>query len=380
MEGLGSLFGEYEWAKYGVSKEQMVVYVCVGCAASLFIGTFLGMLSDLMGAKKVCLLFFMLHLFVSIVKRIITHPSIWFASFCMSLASSIFSFSFETWMVVELDKLGQRQDALNDMFWLMTFVEASSFIGSQFLGNWLIGSNRDKTAVSPYIAAVVLAFVSIIYVARGSKGNPQTASFNDYWTSFRTHIFSDKRVWMLSWSQACVHFSIAVFWILWAPTVVADGREVQLGLIYPCLMGARMLGSTAFPWVFNGTISLRTEECLVYAFPVMGLLLSIVAYDCHDIGVLLVLFFLFHACVGLVLPSLARLRSMYVPNELRGGMICLSQAPANMMFLLFLAQRGYYYTVANSTIIAFAALGLSSGCLYMLKRSGKQLYQNWHKL
>lgn len=49
--------------------------------------------------------------------------------------------------------------------------------------------------------------------------------------------------------------------------------------MYPCLMGAKMLGSTAFPWFFNGTISLRTEECLVYVFPVMGLLLFIVAYD-----------------------------------------------------------------------------------------------------
>ena len=105
----------------------------------------------------------------------------------------------------------------------------------------------------------------------------------------------------------------------------------------------------------------------------------------------------------------------YVPNELRGGMITLSQAPANMVFLLFLVQvgpvilffpgqilfvfilsshdwkvhfclvilqRGYYRTVANSTIIAFAAFGLFSaaGCMYMLKRPGKQLYQNWHKL
>ena len=48
MEGLWSVFGEFELAYYGVSREQMVLYLCVGSAAALFVGTFLGVLSDLM--------------------------------------------------------------------------------------------------------------------------------------------------------------------------------------------------------------------------------------------------------------------------------------------------------------------------------------------
>lgn len=140
----------------------------------------------------------------------------------------------------------------------------------------------------------------------------------------------------------------------------------------------------------------------------------------------------------------------YVPNALRGGMISLSQAPANAAILLFLVQvsvssqdyfnieniwlrnslpseidvchqwwraatvkKGhnwtgrfhheiywlnihpltflatvvlmqgkYYNNIGNSTIIAFAALGLftAAGCMHVLKRWGKQPYQNWHKL
>ena len=119
--------------------------------------------------------------------------------------------------------------------------------------------------------------------------------------------------------------------------------------------------------------------------------------DLQEIAVLVTLFCLFHACVGLILPSLAKLRTMYaklsvlshnfrrvsckfcyaffvvprfcglnptilpmkkkksyvdlffkfsavncvyryVPNELRGGMISLSLAPANAAILLFLIQ------------------------------------------
>lgn len=54
---------------------------------------------------------------------------------------------------------------------------------------------------------------------------------------------------------------------------------MNLGLIFPCLMGSRMLGSTLFPWLIGGLSSFRTEDCLVYAFIVLGLVVSIIAYD-----------------------------------------------------------------------------------------------------
>lgn len=381
MEGIWSVFGEYELAYYGVSREHMVLSLSVGYAAALFLGTFLGVLSDLIGQKKVLLIFCIMHLFVGIWKRIVSHPSLWLASICLSLTNSIFLFSFETWMVVEHDKLGQRQDTVNDIFWLMTFCESASFIGSQMLTNWLVGSNVEKHIVSPSTATVLLAIISIIFITRRWRESPQTAAFKDYRISFSAYIFGDKRIWLLAWTQACVHFSVAVFWILWAPTIVADGREVNLGLIYPSLLGARMFGSTTFPWFVTGKLFLRTEDCLLYVFIIAGFVLSIVAYDYQEIGVLVALFCLFHACIGLILPSLARLRTLYVPNELRGGMISLSLAPANAAILFFLIQGRDNRVIGNSTAIALAALGLLSSavCMHMLKRSGKQLHYNWRK-
>ncbi|KAG8642687.1 molybdate-anion transporter [Manihot esculenta] len=381
MEGLWSVFGELELANYGVNKEQMVTSLCVGYGASLLVGTFLGMISDLIGHKKACLIFCILHLFVGVWKRIMPHPSIWLASICLSLATSIFSFSFEAWVVVENEKQGHGQDTLSDTVWLMTFFESASLIGSQVLANWLLGSNPEKGIASSYSAATFMAMIGIMFVSKGWKETTKNAAIKDYRVSY-THIFNDKRMWLLGFAHACLQFSIAVFWILWAPTLVADGREVSLGLILPCLLGSRMLGSTVFPWLFTGPSSLRTEDCLVYAFIVLGFTLSIVAYDYQEIGVLVSLFCLFHAGVGLIIPSLARLRTMHVPNELRGGMISLSLAPANAAILFLLMQRGYYQKLENSTVIALAALGLfiAAGCVHLLKRWGKQPYQNWHKL
>ncbi|KAM7507169.1 hypothetical protein LguiA_017622 [Lonicera macranthoides] len=381
LEGLWSAFGEFELVYYGVSREHMVLSLSVGFAATIFLGSFLGVLSDLIGHKKLCLTFCTLHLFVGIWKRLTPHPSVWLASICLSLTNSIFLFSFETWIVVEHDKLEQRQDTLNDMFWLMTFTESVSFIGSQMIGNWVVGLDVKQHIVSPSTAAALLAMICIISITRGWRESPSTAAFKEYRASFYAYIFGDKRIWLLAWAQTCVHFSIAVFWILWAPTIVADGREVHLGLIYPSLLGARMLGSTSYPWFVSGPLSLRTEDCLVYMFAISGLVLSIVAYDYQEIGVLVALFCVFHACIGLILPSLARLRTLYVPNELRGGMISLSLAPANAAVLFFLMQGGLYRDIANSTIIAFAAIGLlsASGCMHLLKQWGKQPGHNWHK-
>uniref|UniRef100_A0A2P2JDA9 Molybdate-anion transporter isoform X2 n=1 Tax=Rhizophora mucronata TaxID=61149 RepID=A0A2P2JDA9_RHIMU len=71
-----------------------------------------------------------------------------------------------------------------------------------------------------------------------------------------------------------------------------------------------MLGSTVFPWLFSGPSSPRIEDGLAYAFITLGIVLSVAAYDYQEIGLLVSLFCLFHAGIGLIIPSLARLRTM----------------------------------------------------------------------
>ncbi|KAJ4962700.1 hypothetical protein NE237_022639 [Protea cynaroides] len=381
MEGLKSAVGEFEYASYGISREQIVSSLCIGSASSLLIGSSLGIFGDLIGQKKTCLLFCILHLFVGIWKKLTMHPGVWVPSIFLSLASSIFSFGLETWMVAEHEKLGHRQDFLCDTFWLMAFSESASHIGSQVLANWFVGHSVEKRFVFPSTAAIFLAMICLIYITREWKESPRIAAIGSYKMSFSACILGDKRIWLLAWAQACLQFSIMVFWILWAPTIVADGREVRLGMIYPCFMGARMLGSTSVPWFTSGPSPVRIEDYLLFAFIVSAFVLSIVAYDYQEIGVLVTLFCVFHACVGLILPSLARLRTIYVPNELRGGMISLSSAPANAAMVFVLIQGGYKQNLGNATIMAFAALGLvtAAGCMYSLKW-GKQPHQNWHKL
>lgn len=77
---------------------------------------------------------------------------------------------------------------MNDMFWLMTFVESSSFIGSQVVGNWLIGSHEKTSFLAPSSAVVIMAFSALAYVSRGWKEDPKSIILKDYQTKFHTYI------------------------------------------------------------------------------------------------------------------------------------------------------------------------------------------------
>ncbi|KAK4262375.1 hypothetical protein QN277_027943 [Acacia crassicarpa] len=241
------------------------------------------------------------------------------------------------------------------------------------------GYNAERNTVFPSVTNIFFSTISIAVLSRGWTEVPQKTSFKEYSVSFYACIIGDKRILLSAWAQSCLHFSVGIFWILWAPTVVADGREVHLGLIYPCLLGSRMLGSTSFPWLTSGPLLLRTEDCLVYAYIILGIVLSIVAYDYQEIRVLVTLFCIFHAGVGPISPLLARLRTMYVPNELCGGMMTLSHAPANAALLLSLVQGGIQRNVGNASLMAIGVFGLFTGCMHALKQWGKQPYQNWYE-
>lgn len=71
----------------------------------------------------------------------------------------------------------------------MVFFESGSLIGSQMLSNWLIGNNVEKNILSPSMAAVLIAIVGIIYIAKGWTEIPQTTTFNEYKMSCYAYIF-----------------------------------------------------------------------------------------------------------------------------------------------------------------------------------------------
>ncbi|XP_062192932.1 uncharacterized protein LOC133896359 [Phragmites australis] len=381
VEGIHAVFGEDEYERCGLGKEQMAARLAAAAAAAMFLGGISGIISDKIGPRRACIFYWILQLAVGAMKSFSALRCAWINNFILALVSSVFSFCFETWIVVEHEKQDQKQDLLFDTFWLMTFFESVSLVGSQGITNLLVNDN-DNGFLLPYAFAASLSIVGILYIRNASSSTQHASAIGSYQKSFFAHVIRDKRVLILVLAQASIHFAVSAFWFLWAPTIVADGRDAQLSLIYPCFLASRMLGSAGFPWFYGATSPFRNEDSLTIAYIGAGLALSIVAYDYQEIGTLVILFCIFHACVGFILPSLARLRTMYLPNELRGGMMSFSLSVANAAIFIFILQGAYHRNVANSTIMGLASSGLlgAGGCIHMLRRWRKHTRQNTRSL
>uniref|UniRef100_A0A804NNK8 Major facilitator superfamily protein n=1 Tax=Zea mays TaxID=4577 RepID=A0A804NNK8_MAIZE len=335
VEGIHSVFGEDEFVRCGLGREQTTARLASTTAAALFPGAISGVISDKIGPRRACILYWVLQLAVGVVKSFSALRCSWINNFILAFASSVFSFCFETWLVLEHEK---KQDLLFDTFWLMTFFESVSLVGSQEITNVLV-SDDDSRFLLPYAFAATLSVVGILYIRNASSTCQHASAIGSYQKSFLAHVLRDKRVLILVLAQASIHFAVSAFWFLWAPTIVADGRYAQLSVIYPCFLASRMLGSAGFPWFYGAIAPFRNEDSLTIAYVGAGLALSIVAYDYQEIAPLVIVFCIFHACVGFILPSLARLRTMYLPNELRGGMMSFSMSLANAATFVFLIQR-----------------------------------------
>ncbi|VAI76364.1 unnamed protein product [Triticum turgidum subsp. durum] len=379
-EGIQSVFGEDEFVRCGFGREQMAARLAAATAAALFLGGASGVVSDKLGPQNACIFYWMLQLAVGGLKSFSGLRCAWVNNFILALASSMFCFCFETWIVLEHEK---KQDSLFDTFWLMTFFESISLVGSQGITNLLLDDD-NKGILLPYTFAALVSIIGILYIRKApSISTAHHASvIGSYQKSFFAHVLRDKRVLILVLAQASVQFSVSAFWFLWAPTIVADGRDAPLSLIYPCFLVSRMLGSAAVPWFYGAMAPFQNEDSLTTAYIAAGLALSVVAYDYQEIGTLVILFCIFHASMGFILPLLARFRTMYLPNELRGGMMSFSLALGNAPMFIFLIQGAYHGNIANSTILGLAACGLLSagGCIHMLRRWRKHTRQNVRSL
>lgn len=382
VEGIHSVFGEDEFVRCGLGREQTTARLASTTAAALFPGAISGVISDKIGPRRACILYWVLQLAVGVVKSFSALRCSWINNFILAFASSVFSFCFETWLVLEHEKQDQKQDLLFDTFWLMTFFESVSLVGSQEITNVLV-SDDDSRFLLPYAFAATLSVVGILYIRNASSTCQHASAIGSYQKSFLAHVLRDKRVLILVLAQASIHFAVSAFWFLWAPTIVADGRYAQLSVIYPCFLASRMLGSAGFPWFYGAIAPFRNEDSLTIAYVGAGLALSIAAYDYQEIAPLVIVFCIFHACVGFILPSLARLRTMYLPNELRGGMMSFSMSLANAATFVFLIQgSAHHLRVANSTILSLASYGLlgAGGCVHMLRRWRKHTRLNARSL
>ncbi|VAI76360.1 unnamed protein product [Triticum turgidum subsp. durum] len=188
-EGIQSVFGEDEFVRCGFGREQMAARLAAATAAALFLGGASGVVSDKLGPQNACIFYWMLQLAVGGLKSFSGLRCAWVNNFILALASSMFCFCFETWIVLEHEKQGQKQDSLFDTFWLMTFFESISLVGSQGITNLLLDDD-NKGILLPYTFAALVSIIGILYIRKApSISTAHHASvIGSYQKSFFAHV------------------------------------------------------------------------------------------------------------------------------------------------------------------------------------------------
>ncbi|KAH7292802.1 hypothetical protein KP509_29G086400 [Ceratopteris richardii] len=256
---------------------------------------------------------------------------------------------------------------------MMTFGASVIAIGTGGLSNYLV-VKQSLGITAPSLAAAVVAGISAVFVLFWEENSsPSHAKLLGTCRNVLA-LCCEKKIILLGCTHACLLFASTVFWFLWTPTLVADGRGLHSGLLFPCLMASEMLGSAISAMVLYGPWTLRPEDFLRWVYACAAFSMMIPAYDYQEIGVLVSAFCIFHVCFGISWPFLARLRSIYIPNEHRAAVITMFQVPAHAAAVFILINGSINQQLENSRIFAMSIIGLLLGvyCFHLLNHSTKQ--------
>ncbi|KAJ7538832.1 hypothetical protein O6H91_11G064700 [Diphasiastrum complanatum] len=368
VEQLQLLFVEVVYVKFGAERKKLPTLLTIGFSSSFLFGTFLGLSTDFIGRKRTSIFCLLLHVLVAVFKQVKSYQMLYYATFILGPALSVLPCAFEAWMVAEHEKCGFTQDWLNDTFWVMSFGSAVVAIATGALANVLV-EIWGFGITSPALVTAVVAGLCALLMAQSWK---DTASCTQTtWiktTSLLMNSLHDKKVLLLGWIHACLDFTIWTFWILWMPTLVADGREVNGGLTFSLLMASRMLGSTLTSYCLCGPFLTRIETYLPVVLIVSSICMAIPAYDYQEVGDLVAVFCLFQICMGIALPSLAHLRNIYIQADRRAGVMTIYRVPANIALIIIIVYGAKYRYLENSMIFTLCTCSLLSAAagLYML--------------
>ncbi|CAK9866962.1 unnamed protein product [Sphagnum jensenii] len=370
-DGLQQVYGEALYQSYALKRRDIALLLAVGHATSVPLGTFLGASADTIGRKRMCMLYCFLQVLAFFAKQMNNFKVLCFAHVCLGLSAALYFSAFEAWMTTEHEKMGFKHEWLNETFWMMSLGMGIVAIGSGALANFLVEREGVGTRAPSFAAAVVsmVCFLIIKSTWMENVGVRHISLSRPISNAFQA--LQEKGVALLGWAQACFDLAVAIFWLLWIPTLVADGREVQSGLIYTCLMASRMLGSSIAALLQCGPLNTPPGAFLPYIFLVAAGSLFLPAYDYQEIGVLLACFCVFHICVGIIWPSLAHLHSIYIPNDRRAAVLSLFRVPVHGAILFIIVRGELFLGLENSTIFALAIVGLLSAaaCIHMITQT-----------
>lgn len=387
------LQGPYVYAlyeHYGYSPAQIGQLFIAGFGSSMLFGTFVGALADKAGRKKAALGYVVTYSLSCVTKHSPNYWVLMVGRVLGGIATSLLYSAFESWLVAEHFKRGYSEQALGQTFsWAVFLGNGLMAIAAGFLGDYLV-EKLSLGRVAPFDAAIVFMLIGGVLIALtwtenygDTTSHDLTAQFTKAWEA----ITADPCIALLGAIQAMFEASMYSFVFLWTMSMSPNKEAIKHGLIFVNFMTASMLGSFLAGVLMKRA---RPESYMkgVFAVAAGALLVPLVlALDTSKNPELkgkpitltgkvqMIAFCVFETCVGVFWPSMMKLRSDYVPEELRATIINIFRIPLNLFVCIVLGNvEAFPLAGMFGLCVAFMVVSLVSQVQLDRLSTGKQFY------
>lgn len=365
------LQGPYVYAlyqHYGYSTGDIGKLFIAGFGSSMIFGTVVGSMADKYGRKNAALTYCVTYIASCVTKHWSDYNVLMLGRFFGGIATSLLFTSFESWLVAEHFKRGYEAEWLDKTFAKAIFLgNGLVSIVSGLLANFLV-TDMNMGPVAPFDAAacfLAIGGVVILFTWSENKGDAsESTTVQQGMQQAYAAIASDKRVFYLGAMQSLFEASMYSFVFLWTPALGPNGEDIPHGMIFATMMVACMVGSSVASRIMSRPDT-RPEKYMQTVFLASAASLSIpvltrslgMESDGYKGGpitfegkVQMLGFLVFEAMVGIFWPSMMKMRSQYVPEEVRSTVMNFFRIPLNLFVCVIL------YNVAMFPLAAMFAM------------------------
>jgi len=337
------LQGPYVYAlysSYGFTPSQIATLFVMGFGSSMFVGTFVGTLSDKYGRKTMCLMFAVLYILSALTKLVQNYAVLFLGRFLSGVATSLLFSAFEAWMVSEHNKNGFDPALLSDTFSKATTYNGVIAVVAGLVASWL----ADRFGyVAPFVFAIIpLILLSTIVLSTWTEnyGNSSLDIVQTFSSAIKV-LRADTKILLLGASQSLFEGSMYTFVFLWSPALTAatalpgdtKNSKLPFGLIFAVFMVCIMIGSAGFDYLIKQYPAQRISFIL-HAIASLAFLGSSWCLDMP--GPLYLFFLIFEGTCGMFWPTYGTIRSVMIPEANRAAISTFFRIPLNLFVVLIM--------------------------------------------
>ena len=348
------------YAHYGFSKGEIGQLFIMGFGSSMVFGTIVGGFADKYGRRANCLLFVALYSIGCLTKHFNNYWILMFGRLMGGVSTSILYSAFETWMIHEHKAASFADGWMENTFSQMTFGSGLVAIIAGLVSTFLAGAFGY---VAPFDGSLVLLLAGgaiIFYFWRENYGDQQhvnVTGFDNFGKAWQLLLTSEK-VLLLGLIQSCFESAMYIFVFMWTPALEAGSRggAIPHGLVFACFMVCLMIGSK----VYEILVKLRPEEHLTrWVFVVASAALAMPILTSNATAIFIG-FLVFEVCCGIYFPSVGRMRSKYIPEEVRSTVMNVFRIGLNLVVVVTLINID---ALATDTVFLLCTLLLTVAVL-----------------